>query len=59
MFENILGIGENAGDHHFPLFPHCYQPLPFVPTFLSSANTLNLDQSKILSSGKGFKGEKR
>ena len=24
--ENIVGKGENAGNQHFPLFPHCFLP---------------------------------
>ena len=25
-FENIVGKGENAGNHHFLLFPQCFLP---------------------------------
>ena len=25
-FENIVGKGENAGNQHFLLFSHCFQP---------------------------------
>ena len=27
-FENIVGKGENAGKHHFLLFPQCFLPSP-------------------------------
>ena len=27
-FENIVEKGENAGDQHFLLFPHCFLPFP-------------------------------
>ena len=27
--ENIMGKGENAGYHHFFLFPQCFQKLSF------------------------------
>ena len=27
--ENIAGKGENAGDQHFLLFPHCFQKVSF------------------------------
>ena len=27
-FENIVGIGENAGNQHFLLFPQCFLPIP-------------------------------
>ena len=27
-FENIMGKGENAGNQHFLLFPHCFLPIP-------------------------------
>ena len=30
--ENIVGKGENAGDHHFLLFPQCFQKLSFSET---------------------------
>ena len=55
--ENIVGKEENAGNQHFILFPQYFYPsksnLDFlVPFITSSANALNLDQSKILSSGK-------
>ena len=26
-FENIVGKGENAGNQHFLLFPHCFLPI--------------------------------
>ena len=28
-FENIVGKGENAGNQHFPLFPHGFLPHGF------------------------------
>ena len=28
--EIIVGIGENAGYHHFLLFPHCFQNATFL-----------------------------
>ena len=51
--ENILGKGENVGNQHFLLFPQCFLSLlnkfQFLATlFLSSANALNLRQSKTL-----------
>ena len=42
IFENIAGKGENACNQHLLLFPQCFP----------SANTLNLDQSQILTFGK-------
>ena len=51
-FENILGKGENAGNQHFLLFPQCFLPYQkteiniLVTSYLSSANALNLVQSK-------------
>ena len=54
-FENIVGKGENANNQHFLIFPQCFLPFPkqaFVFLFkfiMSSANALNLDQSRILS----------
>ena len=49
-FENILGKAENIGNQHFLLFPKCYLPFPICRAtyILSTANALNLDQSKIL-----------
>ena len=56
-FENIVGKGENAGNQNFspstifftlPYTHFCFS----VPFDLLSANALNLDWSKILSSGK-------
>ena len=56
--ENIVGKGENAGKHHFLLFPpQCFQPYrrqksSFLSTLiLSSAHAFNLNQLKILSFG--------
>ena len=57
-FENSVGKGENAGNQHFLLFPHCFLPffnqiIIFSATFiLSSANPFNFDQPKNLSFGK-------
>ena len=48
-FENNVGKGENAGNQHFLLFPHCFLPIPKrmsvfnLHSLLSSA--LNLDWS--------------
>ena len=51
--EYIVAKGENAGNQHFLPFPLCCQILLFQPSLnLSSANTLNLDQAKTLSSDK-------
>ena len=55
-FENIVGKGENAGNHHFLLFP-CFLHFPkqisiFQSFFLLSANGFKLDQFKTLSFGK-------
>ena len=55
-FENIVGKGENAGNQHFLLFPQCFltshKQFSILDPHLSSANALNLDQSKNLSFGK-------
>ena len=57
-FENIVGKGENAGNHHFLLFPtmfsaHLKTNFSFSVTFMmSSAYAFSFDQSKILSFGK-------
>ena len=33
-FKNILGQGENAGNHHFLHFPQCFIPFPTqIPIF--------------------------
>ena len=56
-----MGKGGNAGNQLSLLFPHCFLPVlktnfSFSATFdMSSANTLNLNQSKILSFGKELK----
>ena len=56
-FENNKGKGENAGYQLFLLFPHCFLPIPKrisafkLTVILSSADALNLDQSKNLSFG--------
>ena len=31
--ENIVGIGENAGDQHFLRFPQCFLKLSFLEVF--------------------------
>ena len=55
-FENIVGKGENARNQHF-FFPTIFSSLPkdkfkfFSHVILSSANSFNLDLSKILSFG--------
>ena len=55
--ENIVGKGENAGNHHFSPFPTLFSILPKTnfnfsnTSILSSASALNLDQFKILSFG--------
>ena len=60
LFEKIVGKGENAGNQHFLLFPHCFQPFPKQTSifqsqsFLLSTNTFNLTQSKNLLFGKGL-----
>ena len=52
--------GENAGNHHFILFPESFSALStinftFFPSFiLSSANAFKLAWSKNLSFGEGF-----
>ena len=57
-FENIMGKGENAGNHHFLIFLQCFLPFPnqvlifYLNNILLSANAFNLDQSKILLFGK-------
>ena len=55
-----MGKGENAGNQHFLLFP-CFLPsnkqfsiFHLFHFMLSSANALNLVQSKLLSSGNGL-----
>ena len=60
LFGNIVGKGENAGNQHFLLFPQSFQAIPeriyffFSKLHLSSANALNLDQSKILLFSEGI-----
>ena len=57
-FQNTVGKGENAGNHHFLLVPPCLLPHPkeeivILAMFnLSSANAFNLVTSKILFFGK-------
>ena len=58
-FENTVGKGEIARNEQFLLFPQCF--LPDWITFchfhynlqLSSANSFNLEKSKICCLGKG------
>ena len=56
--ENIVGIGENAGNQHFLLFPKCFSPHPKINFYFSvtlillSAIPFHLEQSKILLFGK-------
>ena len=64
-FENMVEIGENAGNQHFLLFPPFYYPFQIkfqsfslsyfvsVLVILLSANALNFDRFKILLCGKG------
>ena len=57
--ENTLGKGESADNQHFLLFPQCFLLLSkrdiinLAMFNLSSEDAFNLDQSKILSFGKG------
>ena len=53
--ENIVGIGENAGNQHFHKMFYTFFFSCFSATFiLMPASPLNLDQSKILLFDKGF-----
>ena len=56
----MVGKGENAGNHHFLLFPQCSVSQPEITILVmlkfSSANAkISLDQSKILSFGNELK----
>ena len=57
-FENIVGIGENAGNQHFLLTSAPFSILSktnqdlWVTIILSSANAFNLEESKLLLLGK-------
>ena len=53
-FENIVVKGENAGNQHFLLFSAMFstQSKTKISIILSSENTFNLIQSKMLSLGK-------
>ena len=59
LFENAVGKGEVAQNEQFLLFPqvfsvHLENFLPFSLTLkLSSANSFNLEESKICRLGKG------
>ena len=63
-FENIVGKGENTGNQHFLLFPHCLLPFPntnfnfSVTSILSRANAFNLDQYIILLFGKELSSDR-
>ena len=56
-FENNVGKGENAGNHHFLLLPSCFLTskkqisVSESDLFLLSANACNSDKSKILLFG--------
>ena len=58
--ENTVGKGENAGYHHFLLFPQCFlcylrQQLSFKQCYICRLQMLsNLVEAKILLSGKEF-----
>ena len=61
VLENIMGKGENAGNHYFLLFrqwvllsPCRKNPATLVFFCLPSANVSNLDQTKILLFGKEY-----
>ena len=49
-FVNIVGKGENVGNHYFLLFPLCFLPFPFQifqsHLSFSSPNTFKLEQPK-------------
>ena len=49
-FENIVGKGENAGDHHFLLFPIIFS----IQSKKNYTIWSNSDMAKILLSGKGL-----
>ena len=57
-FKNIEVKGENAGNQHFLLVPHCFSIVSrrsfmiLATCNLSSSNASNLDKSKTLSFGK-------
>ena len=58
-FENIVGKEENACNWHFLLQQECHVPLQTKIEFwfaiiLSSASTVNLDESKMFLFGKGL-----
>ena len=59
-FEIIVGKGDNAGNHHFLLFPQCFlsftKQILIFQLHLSSANAFNLDHSKNWSFGKELIG---
>ena len=50
-FKSIERKRENAGNHHFLLFPRCFLPIPRRTSVVkSSANTLSVEQSKYCTS---------
>ena len=51
-FENIIGKGENAGNQHFLLFPHCF--LAF-PRQISDFESLLFCRLQMLSNWAGLK----
>ena len=59
-FQYTVEKGDNAGNQHCLLFPKCFLPFPkqvlifYFKFILLSANAFNLDQSRILSFGKGL-----
>ena len=54
-FETIVEKGENAGNQHFLLFPQDLLHYQFSRFNLSSANALNLNESRISSLGNELK----
>ena len=54
-FENIVGNGENAGNQHFLLFPHCFSSIPEMYLYFLEIFILlpaNLANSKIFACGR-------
>ena len=54
-FENTVGQEENAGNHHFFLFPQCFQRQFYSFGQNLSVNASSLDWSKLLLSGEGLR----
>ena len=46
--ENIVGKGENAGNQHFILFPHCFQKLSFSGLLKARAVWKRVKRKKML-----------